>query len=341
MSGKPARLARAASTLPPGSVMRTAGAAPSTAGGGARAAGRRARCRSGSGSSGSTRGPAIAVAAVRASGCSPAPAAASIAAPRAVVSTSSGRVTGRPVTSARIWRSRSPLRAAGDAHELGGREAGRAHRLEHVAQRVGVALEQRAGHVRAAVRGGEAEPAGAGVGVPLRRHRARPAPAPRATPSAPGRHARGQAVQELVHVGAGAPPPARPRPSPARRGTSGRRRPRASPGSRAASRRDRRAGCSSVTPVGVERGPGATAQTGSAVPITSHTAPGSTTPAPSVAAISSPQPSTTSVARVEPGRLAQPRRDRAEHGVGRPHRRERRRVDPEGGAGLVRPAAAC
>src|SRR4051794_14781059 len=37
-----------------------------------------------------------------------------------------------------------------------------------------------------------------------------------------------------------------------------------------------------------------TAQIGSAVPITSQTAPGSTTPAPSVAAISSPQPQTTS-----------------------------------------------
>ena len=42
-------------------------------------------------------------------GCSPAPAAASIAAPRAVVSTSSGRHTGRPVTFARSSHSSRPL----------------------------------------------------------------------------------------------------------------------------------------------------------------------------------------------------------------------------------------
>ena len=43
-----------------------------------------------------------------------------------------------------------------------------------------------------------------------------------------------------------------------------------------------------------------TAQIGSAVPITSQTAPGSTTPAPSVAAISSPQPQTTSTSAGSP-----------------------------------------
>jgi hypothetical protein len=52
--------------------------------------------------------------------------------------------------------------------------------------------------------------------------------------------------------------------------------------------------------VGSCAGSATTAQTGSAVPITSHTTPGSTTPAPSVAAISSPAPSTTRVAPSRP-----------------------------------------
>ena len=54
-------------------------------------------------------------------------------------------------------------------------------------------------------------------------------------------------------------------------------------------------GWSRVMPSGSSAGPGTTAHTGSAVPITSQTTPGSTTPAPSVAAMSSPQPSTTCV----------------------------------------------
>ena len=48
-----------------------------------------------------------------------------------------------------------------------------------------------------------------------------------------------------------------------------------------------------MTPSGSRTGPGTTAHTGSAVPITSQTTPGSNTPAPSVAAMSSPHPRTT------------------------------------------------
>ena len=56
-----------------------------------------------------------------------------------------------------------------------------------------------------------------------------------------------------------------------------------------------------------------TAQIGSAVPTTLQTTPGSTTPAPSVAAISSPQPQTTSVPRRQAERLARGRQELAEH----------------------------
>src|SRR6266850_4796191 len=52
--------------------------------------------------------------------------------------------------------------------------------------------------------------------------------------------------------------------------------------------------------VGSSRGPADTAQTGSAVPTTSHTSPGAKTPAPSVAAISSPHPTTTTVSGDRP-----------------------------------------
>ena len=70
-------------------------------------------------------------------------------------------------------------------------------------------------------------------------------------------------------------------------------------------------------------GRASTAQTGSAVPITSHTSPGSTTPAPRVAAISSPQPSTTWCRRSSPVASRSHGATRPEHGVGRAHRRER------------------
>ena len=52
--------------------------------------------------------------------------------------------------------------------------------------------------------------------------------------------------------------------------------------------------------------------------MTSHTTPGSITPAPSVAAISSPAPGTTRSRAVEAGGVAQPVADRAEHRVRRP-----------------------
>ena len=178
----------------------------------------------------------------RTSSCSPAPAAASIAAPRAVVSTSSGRVTGSPVTSARIWRSRSP-RAPPATHTTSvGDWPAAPDRLQHVAQRERVALQQRPRQVRAAVRRRQPEPAARA------RRRSTPAPSPRparaptARRPAPGRRALRERVEQLVDVAPGGAPPAPPRPSPARRGTSGRRRRTASPGSPAASRRDRRAG---------------------------------------------------------------------------------------------------
>ena len=63
----------------------------------------------GVGQHGSWRAPAIARAASATEGCRPAPAAASIAAPRAVVSTSSGRHTGSPVMWARSSSSSRPL----------------------------------------------------------------------------------------------------------------------------------------------------------------------------------------------------------------------------------------
>jgi hypothetical protein len=55
---------------------------------------------------------------------------------------------------------------------------------------------------------------------------------------------------------------------------------------------------------GSSPGSAAAAQTGSAVPATSHTSPGANTPAPRVAAISSPQPTTTTVSGDRPVRSA-------------------------------------
>src|SRR6266511_632397 len=52
--------------------------------------------------------------------------------------------------------------------------------------------------------------------------------------------------------------------------------------------------------VGSSRGTSEAAHTGSAVPTTSHTSPGEYTPAPSVAAISSPQPTATTVSGDNP-----------------------------------------
>ena len=79
-----------------------------------------------------------------------------------------------------------PLRPAADAHDLARRMAGAGDRLDHVAQRQRVALEQRAGEVGAAVRGRQPEPARACV----RRSTPAPsrprAPAPTTTPPAPG-----------------------------------------------------------------------------------------------------------------------------------------------------------
>ena len=68
--------------------------------------------------------------------------------------------------------------------------------------------------------------------------------------------------------------------------------------------------------------------------MTSHTTPGSTTPAPSVAAISSPAPRARRACRPSsPVASLQPAEDRAEHGVGALDGRQPRRVDVEGLAG--------
>ena len=180
---------------------RTAAAAPRTAPGAGGAARRRPRAARRPGCTGSCRAPAIARAASATVGCRPAPAAASIAAPRAVVSTSSGRHTGSPVMWARSSSSRRPF-APPPTHttSLGG-VAGAGDRLDHVAQRQRVALEQRAGEVRAAVRGGHPEPGRARVRVPLRRHRPGQRRQPRHAAGA-GRRALGERVQQLVDVGA-------------------------------------------------------------------------------------------------------------------------------------------
>ena len=81
--------------------------------------------------------------------CSPAPAAASIAAPRAVVSTSSGTTTGSPVMCARSSHSSRPFAPPPTHTTSRGRVAGGADRLDHVAQRQRVALQQRPREVRA------------------------------------------------------------------------------------------------------------------------------------------------------------------------------------------------
>ena len=58
--------------------------------------------------------------------------------------------------------------------------------------------------------------------------------------------------------------------------------------------------------MGSSRGSALAAQTGSAVPTTSQTSPGSKTPAPSVAAISSPHPIATTVSGASPLASAKP-----------------------------------
>ena len=100
---------------------------------------------------------------------------------------------------ARSSQQQPALGPAADAHDLARRVAGARDRLDHVAQRERVALEQRPREVGAAVRGGEAEPAAARVGVPLRRHRARERRHPRHAGRA-RRRALGELVEQVVDV---------------------------------------------------------------------------------------------------------------------------------------------
>jgi hypothetical protein len=123
--------------------------------------------------------------------------------------------------------------------------------------------------------GGQPEPAGPGVGVPLRCR----GPGQRGHPQHPIRPRRcalGQRVQELVDVGPGGRRPggldrsqlvAKPAVSASGEPARVLEQPPAG----------RRVRVQLGDAVGVERRPGTTAQTGSAVPITSHTTPGSTT----------------------------------------------------------------
>ena len=190
----------------------------------------------------------------------------------------------------------------------------------------------------AAVGGGEAEPARPGVGVPLRGHRAGQRRHPQHAVGARG-HACREVVQELVHVGAGG------------RGARGLDRAQlvAEPAVGAARE-----------PAGVLEQPaagvGMRMQLGDALGVERRRRERRRRPA-------RPCPSrrTRRPGRPRPRRASPPsrRRSRARpassasspaasrsHGatgpstrVGRPHRRERRRIDPERGAGLLRPAA--
>ena len=275
------------------------------------------------------------------SGAAPRPAAASIAAPRAVVSTSSGRQTGSPVMWARSSSSRRPFAPPPTQTTSLGGVAGAGDRLDHVAQRQRVALEQRAGQVRAAVRGGHPEPGRARVGVPLRRHRARQRGQPGHAAGA-RRRALGERVEQLVDVGAArlrarrlrAPElVAEPAVGAARQPAGVLEQPRVRVGVRMqldhAGRVVRRLGDHRADRLG-----GAHARR--------TPTPGSTTPAPSVAAISSPAPEHHQRRAVEARspRAASRRSGRARRAA-RPHRREPRRIDVERRRTPRPPTRAC
>ena len=106
---------------------------------------RRLRWRSGSGtcSSGSVGHERVDTASGTLA-CRPEPTAARIAAPVAVVSTLVGTRTGRPVTSALIWRHSGPLAPPPTMRQAPDLQAGAPHRLQDVAQGEGAPLQQRA-----------------------------------------------------------------------------------------------------------------------------------------------------------------------------------------------------
>ena len=180
----------------------TGGAARRRGRGGGRAGRRSTRAGPGRGTTGSARGPAMARAAAATLGCRPAPAAASIAAPRAVVSTSWGRLTGSPVTSARRRSRKSPRAPPPTQTIAGAGVAGGA--IASTTSRRASALPSSSARARwarpcaavspnhparaLAFHSGAIAPDSAGI-----QH----------TPSAPGRRAEGQRVEQLVDVGAG------------------------------------------------------------------------------------------------------------------------------------------
>ena len=315
---------------------RTAASAPRRARDSAHAARRRARCGSGSGCIGSTAARPWPSAAVGTSGCMPAPAAASIAAPRAVVSTSSGRVTGRPVTSARIWRSRSPR--APPATHTSSVGASPAARIAWSTSRSAKALPSssaRAMWARPCAAVSPNQPA-RGVGVPLGRQ----GPGQRGHPQhavGAGRDAPGQAVQELVDVGAGG------------RRAGGLDRPQlvAEPAVRAAREPARvleqpAAGVGVRVHLGDRRRDRARAPARPRTPArpspSRRTRPRARTRPPRAS------PPSRRRSRARPGwsrarGVAQPRRDGAEHRVRPLHRRQRAGIDAERRAGLWRPVA--
>ncbi len=186
-AGSRARPASASSSLgSDGSTRRrpsrTAAAAPRRARGSARAARRRSPCAPGSGSDRLDPRPGhrLRRRAARRDAARRRPPPAS----RRRARSSRHRRVGSPaapVTSARIWRSRSPRapRRPRTRARSGARPAARiASSTSRSAKRV--ALEQRAGHVGAAVGGGQPEPAGACVARSTRAPSRPPAPAPTA-----------------------------------------------------------------------------------------------------------------------------------------------------------------
>src|SRR5262245_58902000 len=244
---------------------------------------------SSSGQTGSPRGEAIACAASATDPNQPAPAAASIAAPRDVVSTSSGRETGRPVTCARSSRLRRPFappatqtisRGACPAPAIASRTSRNASAFPSSSERT------RCGRPCAAVtpyqparaRGfhsGAIAPASAGT---------------QTTPSDPAGASSASAFSDSYDA-----------PSDPSSSRNHRYAPSDSqPGFSSSHVSGSACGCSSTTLDALNAGALTIVHTGSAVPITSHTTLGLTTPAPSVAAILSPHSRMTTAAAGRP-----------------------------------------
>ena len=113
--------------------------------------------------------------------------------------------------------------AAGDAHLLD-RHAHLADQLEAVAHGEGRTLEHAADHVRPAVADGQADPGPLGIRVEMGRALARQV-GEEEQPLGPGSGDRGLVGQQEVGILAPLPSPWRPRPCPARCGTTGSCRP--------------------------------------------------------------------------------------------------------------------